>query len=37
MLREHSRVGNRKLIDLATAVTDGYRLLPRDPQTRAQA
>jgi AmiR/NasT family two-component response regulator len=36
MLREHSRVGNRKLIDLATAVVDGHRLLPRDPQTPAQ-
>jgi AmiR/NasT family two-component response regulator len=29
MLREQSRVGNRKLIDLATAVVDGHRLLPR--------
>jgi AmiR/NasT family two-component response regulator len=32
MLREHSRIDNRKLIDLATAVVDGHRLLPRDPQ-----
>jgi response regulator NasT len=32
MLREQSRVANRKLIDLATAVVDGHRLLPRDPQ-----
>ena len=32
MLREQSRTGNRKLVDLATAVVDGYRLLPRDPQ-----
>ena len=32
MLREQSRVDNRKLIDLATAVVDGHRLLPRDPQ-----
>ena len=31
MLREQSRVGNRKLIDLAAAVVDGHRLLPRDP------
>ncbi len=31
MLREQSRVDNRKLIDLATAVVDGHRLLPRDP------
>ena len=28
MLREHSRIDNRKLIDLATAVVDGHRLLP---------
>jgi response regulator NasT len=33
MLREHSRIDNRKLVDLATAVVDGHRLLPR--QTRA--
>jgi response regulator NasT len=32
MLRERSRVDNRKLIDLATAVVDGYRLLPRQRQ-----
>jgi response regulator NasT len=31
LLREHSRVSNRKLIDLATAVVDGYRLLPKHP------
>jgi len=30
MLREQSRVDNRKLIDLATAVVDGHRLLPRE-------
>jgi AmiR/NasT family two-component response regulator len=29
LLREHSRVDNRKLIDLATAVVDGHRLLPK--------
>src|SRR5664280_400144 len=29
MLREHSRIDNRKLIDIATAVVDGHRLLPR--------
>jgi AmiR/NasT family two-component response regulator len=28
MLREHARVDNRKLLDLATAVVDGHRLLP---------
>jgi AmiR/NasT family two-component response regulator len=32
MLREQSRINNRKLIDLATAVVDGHRLLPRQPQ-----
>ena len=31
LLREHSRVDNRKLIDLATAVVDGHRLLPPQP------
>jgi AmiR/NasT family two-component response regulator len=29
MLRERARVDNRKLIDLAVAVVDGHRLLPR--------
>ncbi len=33
MMRERSRVDNRKLIDLATAVVDGYRLLPKHPHT----
>jgi AmiR/NasT family two-component response regulator len=32
MLREHSRIDNRKLIDLAAAVVDGHRLLPKQPQ-----
>jgi response regulator NasT len=32
LLREHSRIANRKLIDLAAAVVDGHRLLPRQPQ-----
>src|SRR4051794_14658965 len=32
MLREQSRIANRKLIDLAAAVVDGHRLLPRQPQ-----
>jgi AmiR/NasT family two-component response regulator len=31
MLRERSRAENRKLIDLATAVVDAHRLLPRQP------
>jgi AmiR/NasT family two-component response regulator len=29
MLRERSRADNRKLTDLAAAVVDGHRLLPR--------
>jgi response regulator NasT len=28
-LRERSRIDNRKLIDLAAAVVDGHRLLPK--------
>ena len=31
MMREQSRISNRKLIDLATAVVDGHRLLPPQP------
>src|SRR5579859_4397047 len=36
MLREHSSTENRKLIDLATAVVDSHRLLPKrsGPSTR---
>jgi AmiR/NasT family two-component response regulator len=30
-LREQSRIDNRKLIDLAAAVVDGHRLLPKQP------
>jgi AmiR/NasT family two-component response regulator len=36
MLREHSRINNRKLIDLATAVVDGHRLLPKQPPSPRQ-
>jgi response regulator NasT len=32
LLRDHSRTANRKLIDLATAIVDGHRLLPKHPQ-----
>jgi AmiR/NasT family two-component response regulator len=32
MLRDHSRTANRKLVDVATAVVDGHRLLPKQPQ-----
>ncbi len=39
MLRGESRAANRRLIDLANAVVDGHRLLPRQPDraTEAQA
>jgi AmiR/NasT family two-component response regulator len=36
LLREHSRVANRKVIDLAAAIVDGHRLLPKQPQEPAQ-
>jgi AmiR/NasT family two-component response regulator len=32
MLRQHSRSSNRKLVDVASAVVDGHRLLPKQPQ-----
>jgi AmiR/NasT family two-component response regulator len=32
MLRDHSRSANRKLVDVASAVVDGHRLLPKQPQ-----
>jgi response regulator NasT len=35
MLREQSRTDNRKLVDLAAAVVDGYRLLPKRPHEPA--
>ena len=31
MLREQARSTNRKLVDVATAVVDGHRLLPKSP------
>jgi AmiR/NasT family two-component response regulator len=31
MLREHARSTNRKLLDVASAVVDGHRLLPKNP------
>jgi AmiR/NasT family two-component response regulator len=34
MLRERSRLDNRKLIDLAAAVVDGHRLLPRQVKVK---
>jgi AmiR/NasT family two-component response regulator len=35
MLRDQSRINNRKLLDLAAAVVDGHRLLPRQPHAPA--
>jgi response regulator NasT len=32
LLQEHSRTANRKLIDLAAAIVDGHRLLPKQPR-----
>jgi response regulator NasT len=37
LLREHSRINNRKLIDLATAVVDGHPILPGQPRPRPQS
>jgi AmiR/NasT family two-component response regulator len=37
MLRQQSRVGNRRLIDIAGAVVDGHMLLPRDPQGASES
>jgi len=34
MLREQSRLNNRKLVDLAAAVVDAHRLLPSDPDAK---
>jgi AmiR/NasT family two-component response regulator len=31
MLRSHARTANLKLVDVATAVVDGHRLLPKQP------
>ena len=35
MLRDQSRINNRKLLDLAAAIVDGHRLLPKQPQSPA--
>jgi hypothetical protein len=35
MLRQHSRATNRKLVDVATAVVDGHRLLPKYAEARS--
>ena len=35
MLREHARSTNRKLVDVASAVVDGHRLLPKQPYSPA--
>jgi AmiR/NasT family two-component response regulator len=36
LLRERSRVANRKLVDLAAAVVDGHRLLSKQPAASQQ-
>jgi AmiR/NasT family two-component response regulator len=36
MLRDHSRASNLRLVDLATAVVDGHRLLPKQPQPHGE-
>jgi AmiR/NasT family two-component response regulator len=36
MLRERSRIDNRKLIDLAAAIVDSHRLLPKQPHAPAK-
>jgi response regulator NasT len=33
LLREQSRSTNRKLVDVASAVVDGHRLLPKQPHS----
>jgi AmiR/NasT family two-component response regulator len=33
LLREQSRSSNRKLVDVASAVVDGHRLLPKQPHS----
>jgi response regulator NasT len=35
MLRDYSRTANRRLVDVASAVVDGHRLLPKQPQVPA--
>ena len=36
MLREQARTTNRKLVDVASAVVDGHRLLPKQPHSPAR-
>jgi AmiR/NasT family two-component response regulator len=35
LLREHARSTNRKLVDVASAVVDGHRLLPKQAHAPA--
>ena len=35
MLRDQARTANRKLVDVASAVVDGHRLLPKHPKAPA--
>jgi len=36
MLHERSRIDNRKLLDLAAAIVNGHRLLPKQPHAPAE-
>jgi response regulator NasT len=36
LLRDHSRSANRKLVDVAAAVVDGHRLLPKQSLVRSK-
>jgi AmiR/NasT family two-component response regulator len=35
MMRDHARATNRKLVDVSSAVVEGHRLLPKQPQVSA--
>jgi response regulator NasT len=37
MLGDHARTNNRKLVDVANAVVDGHRLLPKEPPARSSS
>ena len=37
MLRNESRTANRNLVDIASAVVDGHRLLPSTPREAERA
>ena len=35
MMRDHARATNRKVVDVSSAVVEGHRLLPKQPQVSA--